>query len=1190
MQKQKQKRIEQILEGKFDYENGSLDFSCDKIELNIRKGELYEGSFHVHTRQGTFAGGSVFSSDWRMECLTEAFSGTDEEIRYRFHGTCLEEGDVVKGTFDFVSNQGEYYLPFLVSVVHELPESSVGTIRNLFHFANLAKGSWKEAVELYYTPGFRKVFSGSDGAYREDYRALSVREGSGQQVEEFLIQANKKQRIQFLAEQEQLTVAMENSVLLKQELGILKNGWGYTELFVECRGGFVYTEKEKLTEDDFRDNRCILPVFFDGSACHGGRNPGEIRLYHAYGEMRIPVTVRFGRGSFSERMGTERKKYIVRLMESYENFRLRKIGTSAWLKENSMLVDRLIAMDEGDIAARLFKAQLLVTEERFGEANRILDYVSGLFENGQAEDTLLAYYLYLTTLLHGDEEYLDKVAGDVEQIFRRDEKNWRVAWLMLYLSRDYRGSERDRWQLLESLFLSGCTSPVLYIEAVSLLNASPQLLRKLDDFEKQVLYYAARREALKRETVEQLRYLTGREKEYSELLFRILCRLYGKKKDIPLLQEICTLLVKGGKTGKAYVEWYRAGVENQLRIANLYEHFFLSLDPEASEELPKAALKYFSYQNNMDYVRSACLYDYIFRHKEKLGDLYEACLPRMEEFVSEQVRKEHIDRHLANLYQGLLTREMVDEEASRPFSRILFAHLLRVEDAGLRKVYVYQAGNKYPTEYTLTDKRTWVALYGSEYTIALEDAQGNRFVKGAEYTIEKLMIPGRFLRWLLPFENVDPGFSLFLCQQEAAGREEPGDLAKRERRLLDSDYVEESVRKELYLQLLQTYYEQDEMEALDGHLRKAPAEALTSIERESVLKYMVLRGHYRLAEEWIRRFGPYFADPKVLVRLLRVLLAEKEAEPDPLLTAAAMYVFQRGKYDGTVLEYLNRNYQGMTRNLRDIWKATMSFGMDAYSLSERILVQMLYSGAFVGERMEIFRYYISQGAKVEVEEAFLSQCAYDFFVRDRVMEKDVFREIRYMETRGEPVQKVCKLAFLKYFAENRGEIDAETKKTVEKLLKEMISEGIYMEFFREFRECQSLQQELADKTIVEYRGEPGAKACIHYAILHEDGEALGYRSEYMRKAYGGVFFKDFILFFGESLQYYITEEKDGKTQLTESATIQKGDSSQEEGDSRYRLLNDIVTAKVLQEFNTMDDLLEEYYRRDFLAGRLFELK
>ena len=280
----------------------------------------------------------------------------------------------------------------------------------------------------------------------------------------------------------------------------------------------------------------------------------------------------------------------------------------------------------------------------------------------------------------------------------------------------------------------------------------------------------------------------------------------------------------------------------------------------------------------------------------------------------------------------------------------------------------------------------------------------------------------------------------------------------------------------------------------------------------------------------------------------------------------------------------------MTRNLRDIWKASRAFGLDCYDLSEKILVQMLYSGAFVGERMEIFLYYVSQGAREEVEEAFLSQCAYDCFVRERVMEREVFREIRYMKARGEAVQKVCKLAYLKYFSENREEMDQEAAATAQILLQELMAEGIYMEFFRKFRECRAAQQEMADRTIIEYRTDPRARACIHYTVLDENGESEGYRTEYMRDVYGGVFVKDFVLFFGESLQYYTTEEKDGKAQLTESATIQKSDAGAVEEDSRYRLLNDIVMARSMQDYDTMDNLLEEYYRRDFMNSRLFALK
>ena len=1187
-----QKIINQILEGNFDYESGSLDFSCAKIEFTIHKGGQYEDSFRIFAPSGAYTAGTVLSSDWRMECLTAEFSGAEDEVAFRFHGENLEEGDVVKGTFDIISNQGEYYLPFVASVEFDMPDSSIGPVKNLFHFANLAKSDWKEAVNLFYSPKFVNIFSGSDARFLEDYRALSAYRGQEQNVEEFLIQINKKQSVEFIAEEAALQVEVRASDaaagVVEQALNLVRNGWGFTRLSVECRGDFLFTEKEVLTDDDFLGNRCRLPVFLDGSRLRQGRNFGQIHLFNSYLSLTVPVEVRLG-GCPRDVQRAERRRCVAGLMESYQAFRLRKISISTWLKETGKLVERLISMDENDIAARLFQAQLLITEERYNEANWILDHVSDLFEQEAPENTLLAYYLYLTSLIHPDSEYVERVAADVERILRADDSNWRVAWLLLYLSADYCRTDREKWELWERFFLAGCTSPVLYIEALSLLNNNPALLRRLDRFEQQVLLYGIRQGALKREAADQLIYLAHRTRDYSPVLFQALAGLYKKRKDVQLLQEIVTLLIKGGKVGKDYFAWYRAGVDAQLRITNLYEHFMMSLDLDTFEEIPKTVLIYFSYQNNMDYARTAYLYDYILQHADRLGDIYESYRFKIDHFVTEQIKKGHINRSLANLYNKLLYPGIVDEQTSGPLARLLFAHQIQVEDDRIQKVYVYQPGNLRPSEYILSDRRTWVALYGSRYTIVFEDGEKNRFLKNVEYTMEKLMIPGKFLRFLLPMGPLGLELDFYLCDSDSGCREEPSERIVRELRIAASRDADPEVKRELHLRILQYYYETDDMKALDAHLKEIPGGNFSARERSLCVKYMVLRGNYGLAARWLENYGPYFMDAKILVRLVKVLAEQCNMEKDPLLLAAAVYVFQRGKYDGTILEYLGRHYEGMTRNMREIWKAARSFGTDCYGLTEKILIQMLYSGAFVGERMEIFRYYISQGARMEVEEAFLAQCAYDCFVRERVMEKDVFREIRQMYLRGEPVMKVCKLAFLKYFSENREEMDGETFDIAGKLLEEMMGEGIYLEFFRKFRECRRQQEELADKTILEYRTDTNVKVCVHYATLHENGEADGYRSEYMKEVYGGVFFRDFILFFGESLQYYITEERDGEAQLTESGTLQKAEETEEE-ESRYRLINDIAMARSLQDFNTMDDLLEEYYRKEFLNGRLFSLK
>ena len=145
--------INRILDGKFEYDNGSLDFSRSKIELTLMQGESYEGSFTIIGSKDRIIEGYIYSSDSRMKCMSEHFSGTTEEVSFVFDGNGLEEGDVIKGNFHIISNQGEYTLPFSVMISHFVLDSSLGSIKNLFHFTNLAKSNWLDIWNCWHNSG-----------------------------------------------------------------------------------------------------------------------------------------------------------------------------------------------------------------------------------------------------------------------------------------------------------------------------------------------------------------------------------------------------------------------------------------------------------------------------------------------------------------------------------------------------------------------------------------------------------------------------------------------------------------------------------------------------------------------------------------------------------------------------------------------------------------------------------------------------------------------------------------------------------------------------------------------------------------------------------------------------------------------------------------------------------------------------
>ncbi len=1187
-----QEIIQKLLNGNFNDEKGNVDFSCSRLELSMSAGEVKEGSFTVFGAKDHLLYGYVNSSDLRMECLTPEFSGNREEILFCFHAENLEEGEVVKGEFYVVSNQGESYLPFVVSIEHTVVESSMGPIKNLFHFTNLAKTNWKEAVKVFYSEAFEKIFKGNDKQYYCVYKGLSRYPGNEQNMEEFLLFINKKQKIEYIVEETE--VRMDNpQAATSASLTVVRNGWGYTKLLVETDGEFLYAEKSSLSEDDFLGNYCRLPIFVKEDKLHAGNNFGQVRFYNNYVDFCVPVQVCVKEVDYRTTVGLRRQKkhMLLQLMEYYQAFRLKKISASTWQKESGKLAERLVAMDERDVTARLFQAQLLITADRYNEAGWILNHTEELLsDGGEEEETLWAYYLYLTTLVRREEAYVNEVTEQIEQIYREYPHSWKVAWLLLYLSEDYSKSSSRRWLFLEEQYKRGCRSPIIYIEAIQMIHTNPTLLMKLSGFEKQVLLYAARKECITREMAEQITYLSEKEKEFSDAVYEILTACYQVKQDDMVLKAVCSLLIKGNKVDNRYFPWYEKAVERELRITRLYDYYMLSIDLERREALPKMVLMYFSYYSNLDYEHNACLYANIFRHQDKFPELYFTYREQIERFVIEQIIKGHMNRNLAYLYKNILVPGMITAQTANALSRLIFMNLIRVDRADITKVVVYQPLAGVEHAYPVGNTEALVPLFGSEYTLLFEDASGNRYIAEISYNTEKLMIPGKLAKYIENYVEDVIGFDVYICEKNRMEEMITPQTKHRFRRLLESDVIDMEYKKEICTTLMQYYYDNDCISELDEYLNELDASFLEPAQRGKLIRLLVLRGNYEKAYEWLLQYGPFYTDAKTLVRLCSFLLERNEYVEDGYLLGIIVYAFRKGKYNAGMLRYLILYYQGLTKELRDIWKAAEAFEMDTYKLCERMLVQMLFSGSFVGEWEEIFKRYVQGGAKPDIEIAFLAQCAYDYFVNQKLTDSFVFEEMFRVNRQGEELNKICKLALLKYYAENKTEIKEQMHPVLSEFLQEMMNHRIYLNFFKEYIGLYENAVRVADKTIIEYYTHPDAKATLHYIMEGGRGMEGEYLTEEMRKAFGGVCFKEFLLFFGESVQYYIMEENGGMEQLTESGAIQNSDIVMALGDNKYSLTNDIVTSNVLQDYDTLDELLEEYYYKEFMCRRLFRLR
>ncbi|MDR0221350.1 MAG: DUF5717 family protein, partial [Lachnospiraceae bacterium] len=1019
--------INRILEGEYrsDQTQYDLTFSHEKITGELINGEEREDVFWIYGPIGVPPGapegtptateGYVYTDDMNVELHTTEFAGPESQIAFCFRAKKSLPTLVRRGEFTIVSNHGEYTVPYEYTIVAREIESSLGSIKNLFHFTNLAKSNWREALELFYSPDFLSILSGQDRQYVTVYRGLTGASPSQNEelnehnLEEFLLAIKKKQKIEYKIAETKVEIPATPEPM-EHSLKITRSGWGYTALACQAEGDFLTVGKDFLGEDDFTAGVCHLPYYIDYGFLHGGRNYGRIIIRSAYAEFIIDITV--SKYDSSVRKGVKQrqvyKRHIFEMMDQYVAFRAKIINQTTWQIKNEMLTDSLMAAGDKELLPKLFRAQLMLTENRVNEAGKMLAHAENALRGREKEEPeLWCYYLYLTTLESREDALTSTVAEEVERIYKRSKSSWQIAWLLCYLKEEYLDNPAKKWKFLGEIISSGCRSPIIYVEAWQALRQNPALLTRLQDFEIHLLSFAARRGILQKNLIPQIVYLIGKSKTYSPTLYRILQACYAASPSDEVVQGICELLIKGGKSGPDYADWFRLGVQKDVKVTRLFEYYLLSLPKDKEEKIPKQVFLYFAYNNEPDARYHAYLYAHVHKNRELYPDIYANYAEKIERFVVDSLAQGRTGQWLALLYRNYITNDMLNDKNAAALVEILFGVRITVFRQNIREILVlYDKGNREIT-YRISGGEGNIVLYGRDYHLFLVDEAGNRFANPGDYQIERWLKPDRLGRIIAPLVSDRIGFDIWLCEKgDDMALPDAANLAAYQR-IFANDYLKSPYRETVCLNLLRYYQENDMPEPLERMLLALAPRDIDQGSQEEVLKMMIGAALYQKAYEWLLIIGETVIDTKLLLRALSACIDEEATSADRAMLALAYRAFDAAKYDEKTLTYLARFYNGSLRRLRDIWKAVKEFNLDTYALSERLLIQMLYSGAYVGERMAIFAHYVASGGKTALVSAFVAQTAHDYFVDGKITDVIVFRQIQKLLEQGEELDFVC---------------------------------------------------------------------------------------------------------------------------------------------------------------------------------------
>ena len=109
--------MEQLINGRFEYEVPAFVTSESEIHLQIQEGRNHKGEFSVGAEDGSRVKGVVTSDNRRIVLAKDRFSGSTSKIVYGIDTQGLRCGEGITGNIVLSSNIGEVKVPVNVQMV-----------------------------------------------------------------------------------------------------------------------------------------------------------------------------------------------------------------------------------------------------------------------------------------------------------------------------------------------------------------------------------------------------------------------------------------------------------------------------------------------------------------------------------------------------------------------------------------------------------------------------------------------------------------------------------------------------------------------------------------------------------------------------------------------------------------------------------------------------------------------------------------------------------------------------------------------------------------------------------------------------------------------------------------------------------------------------------------------------------------
>lgn len=1176
--------IEKLANGNVEYVLPKAEVSENNIELSVKAGEVCNFEFSIDTINDRDIKGVVFTNDVRVEVINNQFFGKHNVIKLQVSAKYLKAGTEFESNILITSNAGELTIPCKVCVTEVGLETGIGNIATLEEFMKLLAHDYEEALKLFLSKNFKYYLLKNDTYKCTLYERLIKNTNREIAMEEFLVAMKlKKQVVLSIAnttkEYENITEAYSDVFTITRSCP------GYVDIDVEIEGDFLHNSKLKITNDDFVGNTYEYPYLINSFKLKQGENKARIILKTTTQTLTYDIVVKNPAADLSSYIS--RKKDILEIMKSYIDFRCGKIAGNKWIADMDLFADAMMKKNPGDMVAVLLKTQISILSGNEDKATTMLSRLSHMVNSTDPEKIeYYCYYLYLKTLHKKNASYTDDVKREIKTYFENGYDKWGLLWMIIYLDDRYTQNPSLKYTLIKEQFNKGCTSPVMYYEAINVLNEQPALLRLINPFELQILNFGAKKGIINEKLARQIMILLEKEKGCNRVMLRTLMNIYEKNDSPEVLNGICRMLINGGRKEPEYFKWYDKGVEADLKLAEMMEYYVYTISSQGYVKMRPSVYMYFGYSAETLGDYQAYLFADIIYNKNKNSDIYKQYEDSIKKYALNQLVGGNINDDLAVIYEDVLTEDFkVDEEIEKVLPDIVNSYEITVDNNNIAEVIVCHKETVNALQTRVINNKALVTVFTENPVILFVDNKGRK-LSNIDYRIrpvlklkylEKLCqtLPNQYLE----IDNVNK------CMANPSSNKGKAQMIIK---VWNNELINQGYKynlSEFVVEYCSKNYDAGDM---DDFLMKIDSDSLTFETRNMLMELLIKRGKYGSVAGYIYRYGVSELNTGLVLEFVSETIKNSDYAVDEKILELCRYLFMKDKYDAITLGYLQKYYEGPTDEMYDMWKACIELEIADKSFAQRLIVQTIFEGRNEERMLEIFTAYNEDDPGRNIKKAYYTYVAYGYFIKKepvkdeffKLMEKDIKNNLR--------IPEICQMAYLEYVA-LKDDISKDQIAICKGLIYELTEINIVFEFYKKFNKWFKMPYSILDKTIIDYRTNPKNKVYIMYTVYDEDGNAGKSYTEEMSSVYPGIFVKQLTMFYGEKVIYTIVDKNSEEIVHSKEQCISLTRKDIYNDENKFGQINGMLISDAIGREDALEELMKNYEFNRQASEELFKL-